>query len=78
MIGIVEEIRRVNAQIPVLIHANAGMPKYCDGETSFPETPGDMASRVKDIVKAGANIIGGCCGTTPEHICEVHRVVSSL
>jgi 5-methyltetrahydrofolate--homocysteine methyltransferase len=78
MIGIVKEIRQVNADIPILIHANAGMPKYCDGETSFPETPSDMASRVSEIVEAGANIIGGCCGTTPDHICEVHRVVKNL
>lgn len=78
MIGIVKEIRQVNAQIPILIHANAGMPHYCDGETTFPESPADMASRVKEIIEAGANIIGGCCGTTPDHICEVHHVVKSI
>lgn len=78
MIGIVKEIRQVNAEIPILIHANAGMPHYCDGETTFPESPNDMAARVKEIVDAGANIIGGCCGTTPDHICEVHHVVKSL
>jgi 5-methyltetrahydrofolate--homocysteine methyltransferase len=78
MIGIVREIRNVNAEIPILIHANAGMPQYCDGETTFPETPSDMAGRVEEIIKAGANIIGGCCGTTPDHICEVNQVVKSL
>lgn len=78
MIGIVKEIRQANAQIPILIHANAGMPQYCDGETTFPESPADMASRVKEIIEAGANIIGGCCGTTPDHICEVHHVVKSV
>jgi 5-methyltetrahydrofolate--homocysteine methyltransferase len=78
MIGIVKEIRQVNAEIPVLIHANAGMPHYCDGETTFPESPEDMAGRVGDIIAAGANIIGGCCGTTPDHICEVRKVVASL
>jgi len=78
MIGIVKEIRQVNTTIPILIHANAGMPHYCDGETSFPESPSDMAGRVKEIIEAGANIIGGCCGTTPDHISEVHHVVKSL
>jgi 5-methyltetrahydrofolate--homocysteine methyltransferase len=78
MIGIVKEIRQANAHIPILIHANAGMPHYCDGETTFPESPEDMASRVKEIIEAGANIIGGCCGTTPDHICEVHHVVKSM
>lgn len=78
MIGIVKEIRQANQYIPVLVHANAGMPQYCNGETTFPESPDDMAARVAEIVSAGANIIGGCCGTTPDHICAVHSVVKSL
>jgi len=78
MIGIVKEIRLVNATIPILIHANAGLPHYCDGETTFPESPEDMAANVKEIAEAGANIIGGCCGTTPGHICKVREVVKSL
>lgn len=68
MIGIVKEIRKVNEEIPVLIHANAGNPVYQDGETRFLETPEQMAGLVDELVLTGANIIGGCCGTTPEHI----------
>lgn len=78
MIGIVKEIRQVNTTIPILIHANAGLPHYHNGETTFPETPDDMAGNVKEIAEAGANIIGGCCGTTPNHICKVREVVKSL
>lgn len=78
MIGIVKEIRTVNTEIPILIHANAGMPVYNDGETVFPETPDEMSARVIEIIEAGANIIGGCCGTTPDHICKVRDVVNSL
>lgn len=78
MIEIVREIREVNAEVPILIHANAGMPHYCDGVTTFPETPADMALRVREIVEAGAGMIGGCCGTTPDHICQVHQVVKGL
>jgi 5-methyltetrahydrofolate--homocysteine methyltransferase len=78
MIGMVREIREVNAVIPVLVHANAGMPRYNDGVTTFPETPDDMALRVREIIEAGANIVGGCCGTTPDHICKVREVVKSL
>lgn len=78
MIGIVKEIRQVNSAIPILIHANAGLPHYHNGETTFPETPDDMAGNVKEIAEAGANIIGGCCGTTPNHICKVREVVKSL
>lgn len=78
MIGMVKEIRSVNPDIPVLVHANAGMPCYVDGTTVFPETPDDMAERVKELIEAGANIVGGCCGTTPDHICKVREVVKSL
>ncbi len=75
MIGIVEEIRKINKDIPVLVHANAGMPQYKDGETVFPETPDEMAQLVPAIIRAGANIIGGCCGTTPEHISSVRKTI---
>jgi 5-methyltetrahydrofolate--homocysteine methyltransferase len=78
MIGIVKEIRQVNPNIPILIHANAGMPAFVNGVTTFPETPADMAGRVKELIEAGANIIGGCCGTTPDHICGIYHVVKSL
>ena len=68
MIEVVREIREADTSIPVLIHANAGIPVIRNGKTVFPETPAEMTSKVHDLVKAGANIIGGCCGTTPEHI----------
>jgi 5-methyltetrahydrofolate--homocysteine methyltransferase len=75
MIGIVEEIRKVNKEIPILVHANAGMPVYKDGETVFPETPDEMAQLVPKIIQAGANVVGGCCGTTPSHISRVREMV---
>ena len=68
MVAIVREIRAVNTSVPVLVHANAGMPAYQDGETVFPESPGEMAGHMEALIEAGANIIGGCCGTTPDHI----------
>lgn len=68
MIDIVKIIREINKTTPVLIHANAGMPEVKDNKTIFPETPDIMRSRVNDLIDAGANIIGGCCGTTPDHI----------
>ena len=77
MISIVNKIRAVNKDIPVLIHANAGMPVYKDGETFFPESPDDMALYVQRLINAGANIIGGCCGTTPEHIKKIADIVKA-
>jgi 5-methyltetrahydrofolate--homocysteine methyltransferase len=77
MIGIVEEIRKANKDIPVLVHANAGMPIFKDDKTVFPESPGEMAVLVPKIIAAGANVIGGCCGTTPGHICKVREIVDN-
>ena len=75
MIKITEEIRSANKEIPVLIHANAGLPILQGTCTVFPESPDMMAAFAPQLAKAGANIIGGCCGTTPQHI---HRLVEVL
>ncbi len=75
MVNIVKEIRKSNTYIPILIHANAGLPIYQDGQTIFPETPDQMASFVDALLNAGANVIGGCCGTTPEHIRKIVEIV---
>lgn len=68
MIEIVRELRAAAPNTPILIHANAGLPKNVNGIDVFPETPGQMAEKVPALIEAGANIIGGCCGTTPAHI----------
>lgn len=68
MIEIVREMRAAAPGMPILVHANAGLPQNIDGKDVFPETPEMMASYVKGLIAAGANIIGGCCGTTPAHI----------
>jgi len=78
MVGIVEEIRKADAKIPILVHANAGMPVYEDGQTIFPETPEEMAGLIPKIISAGANVVGGCCGTTPEHISKVCKTVGKM
>lgn len=78
MIPVVEEIRKVNQEIPILVHANAGIPLYRDGKTIFPEGPRDMAAYVDDLRAAGANIIGGCCGTTPEHIRKIKEAIADV
>ena len=75
MIEITKEIRRVDAEIPILIHANAGLPCLVEGATVFPESPEMMASFAPALKAAGANIIGGCCGTSPEHIRKIARSI---
>ena len=75
MVEIVKEIRKADADIPILVHANAGMPQNINGEDVFPDTPEDMARMAPELVAAGANIIGGCCGTTPAHIAAIKKAV---
>ena len=75
MIDIVKEIRPVAGDAPILVHANAGLPTNVNGVDVFPDTPEIMASQVGDLLAAGANIIGGCCGTTPAHIVALRQAV---
>lgn len=78
MIDIAKELRQSNPHIPILIHGNAGIPKYLKGQTVFQETPEETASYVPQLIAAGVNIIGGCCGTTPEHIRQIAEKVREL
>ena len=78
MIDIVKEMREFEPDKPILVHANAGLPKNVNGVDVFPETPEQMAALVPDLIKAGANIIGGCCGTTPDHIRAIRNAVDEV
>ena len=78
MIGVVAEIRKIYNDVPILVHANAGLPSRENGIDIFPETPGQMATLAPEIIKAGANIIGGCCGTTPQHIIAIKQMIKQI
>ncbi|NOU36041.1 MAG: methionine synthase [Kiritimatiellaceae bacterium] len=75
MIDIVKVMRGAAPETPILVHANAGLPRNINGVDTFPETPEMMAAQVSGLIEAGANIIGGCCGTTPEHIRAIKQVI---
>jgi 5-methyltetrahydrofolate--homocysteine methyltransferase len=75
MVDIVHELRAVDNSVPILVHANAGMPVLKEGVTLFPEGPEETAGWVGALRDAGANIIGGCCGTTPAHIRAIVRAL---
>lgn len=61
--------------LPVIVQPNAGLPQTApDGTTYYPYSPEEMLKSMKTIVEMGAGAIGGCCGTTPEHI----KAISSL
>ncbi|MFP4267924.1 MAG: homocysteine S-methyltransferase family protein [Spirochaetaceae bacterium] len=68
MIPIVREIRDAAPGKPILVHANAGIPVQGDEGVVYPDTPSFMASLMPDLIEAGASVIGGCCGTGPDHI----------
>jgi len=67
MIEVARVMRRATS-LPVWCKPNAGLPELVDGETIYRESPEKMASRFGELVEAGANMIGGCCGSTPAHI----------
>ncbi len=71
MIEITRQMREAAPSTPILINANAGVPVLEGGCTVFKDTPEDMARQVNELIDAGANIIGGCCGTTPAHIAAI-------
>lgn len=54
--------------VPILVQPNAGIPKLINGETFYPLSPREFAQNCTMLIDAGINAIGGCCGTTPEHI----------
>lgn len=66
------------AVIPLLAKPNAGMPELEDGKTVFRVEPEEFAAAGKELVKKGAGILGGCCGTTPEHIRALKEAVGEL
>ncbi|MCQ4144278.1 methionine synthase [Vogesella sp. AC12] len=73
----VEEMSRISATF-VSVHANAGLPNPL-APTGYDLTPEDMAPQVREWAEAGlVNIIGGCCGTTPEHIKAIYEAVKDL
>jgi len=75
MVEIAAEMRSIDPDLPIMVQSNAGLPSFVNGEIVYRETPEYMASKIPDLVEAGANIIGGCCGTTAEHIREMGRVL---
>jgi len=56
------------ARIPLVVKANAGLPQVVDGRTVFPMTAEAFSRFTPDFAAAGVRVLGGCCGTTPEHI----------
>lgn len=67
MLPILDQLLQYTS-LPVIVKPNAGLPKQIQGETCYDVLPQEFAATMLEVVKQGAAIIGGCCGTTPEHI----------
>ncbi len=71
-------IKRLSALTdkPISAYANSGFPEYLDGRYIYRATPDYFAAMALEMVAAGANLVGGCCGTTPDHITALARVLT--
>ena len=69
---------RAACSLPVMVQPNAGLPVLENMKAVYKQLPADMAKHVPDALAAGANIIGSCCGSTPEHTRAIHGVVEGF
>ncbi len=76
IIGLTAELRAATAK-PILIQPNAGQPVTHKGQTYYEQSPSEFAADAGKIKAAGAEMIGGCCGTTPEFIREAAAVLAA-
>jgi len=75
--GFIPICKRMRAitTLPLWMKANAGLPEIIDGKTVYRQTPEKFAASAKELLSAGANLIGGCCGTTPDYIRALREVL---
>lgn len=77
MLPVVRKMKEY-AEVPIMVKPNAGLPELVDGETVYPMDAEEFASWGPAFVEAGAGLLGGCCGTTPEHIRRLAETVKDL
>ncbi len=68
---------RAHTELPLWVKPNAGLPELVDGRAVYRQSPEDFCQHVSTLIDAGANILGGCCGTGPEHIKRLAALVAS-
>ncbi len=75
MLNVVKKMREANANARLIFQPNAGMPALVDGKTIYDETPEIMASNISKFLIYKPSILGACCGSKPEHIKEIAKIV---
>jgi 5-methyltetrahydrofolate--homocysteine methyltransferase len=73
----VARLYRQQCKLPIMVQPNAGLPVLEKGRAVYKQSPVEMASGVGETLEAGANIIGSCCGSTPEHTRAIRGAVDS-
>ncbi len=76
MVGIVKEFLACS-KLPVIVQPNAGLPEVVDGETVYDVSIPEFVEAMQEMLRAGAAIAGGCCGTTPEYIAALAACIQS-
>ncbi|PYG87523.1 5-methyltetrahydrofolate--homocysteine methyltransferase [Ruminiclostridium sufflavum DSM 19573] len=66
------------ARVPLMAKPNAGLPKLVNGTTIFDMEPEEFGEYTKDFLKAGVNLLGGCCGTSPDYIRQIYMKSSGM
>lgn len=78
--GIIRALERLRsrADYPLSVFPNAGLPAYVDGQFSYPAGADYFGESALTLAKLGARIVGGCCGTTPEHIAAIAKSLADF
>jgi 5-methyltetrahydrofolate--homocysteine methyltransferase len=76
MVGIAREFQKF-AHLPVAIQGNAGLPVVEGTKLIYPESPEFVAEKARELLQLGVQVIGGCCGTGPEHIRAIRKIVDT-
>jgi 5-methyltetrahydrofolate--homocysteine methyltransferase len=74
----VVRLYREHCVLPAMAQPNAGLPVLQLGKAVYKQTPAEMAAGVPEVLAAGANIVGSCCGSTPEHTRAIRQVVDEF
>lgn len=77
MKGILKEVLKL-ASVPVIVNPNAGLPRSENGQTVYDINAEEFAAVMEEIARMGARVVGGCCGTTPDHIRRMVRLCRDI
>jgi 5-methyltetrahydrofolate--homocysteine methyltransferase len=76
--AVIVSLMREATTLPIVAQPNAGKPRMVEGRTVFDMSPDQFAQGIQECLQAGAALVGGCCGTSPQHIQQVKKVVKKF